>query len=111
MCRFSESSRCTTERRWGKGNNFVPKSGVTVPDGGPSPNFVQESAEIWHQSYLAKALLQLKETEFAKLRFSDSSYKPYEYEKWIRGFTRVMESTHPELGSYWTRVLTAAEKV
>ena len=52
-------------------NPSVSKSGVTVPDGGPSPHYVQESHGIWHQDSLAKALLQLKERECAKLEFPD----------------------------------------
>ena len=56
-------------------------------------------------------MLQMKDAEFVKLRFSDNSYRPYEYEKWIRGLTRAMTATHPELGAYWSRVVGAAEAV
>ena len=41
--------------------------------GGPSPNFVQENSLIWDQSDLAKAMLQMKDADLVKLRFSDDS--------------------------------------
>ena len=53
----------------------------------------------------------MKDAEFVKLRFSDSCYKPYEYEKWIQGLTRTMTASHPELGMYWTRIVQSAESV
>ena len=80
-------------------------------DGGPSPNFVQEDGKVWDQQYLSKALLQLKESDIAKLRFSETCYKPYEYEKWIRSVTRSLISSHSELGKYWNRVVKSAETV
>ena len=51
----------------------------------------------------------MKDSECAKLRFVDSCYKPYEYEKWICGVNRMMTATHPELGAYWTRVVETAQ--
>ena len=80
-------------------------------DGGPSPRFVHEKEEVWEQSYLATALLQMKETEFLKLRFSEGGYKPYEYERWIRAVTRNLTALHPEMGQYWERVVSSAESV
>ena len=80
-----------------------------MPDDGPSPNFMHENEGIWDQNYLAKALLQMKDTEFAKLKFVDGSYRPYEYERWIRAITMNMTALHPELGAYWLRVVASAE--
>ena len=85
--------------------------GGIAPEGGPSPNFVQENHTIWDQSYLAKAMLQMKDAEFVKLWSSDSCYRPYEYEKWIRGLTRAMTASHPELGAYWSRIVQSAESI
>ena len=34
-----------------RGNPSDSKYGVTVPDEGPSPHFVQECHGIWHQEY------------------------------------------------------------
>ena len=50
--------------------------------GGPSPNYVHEDQGVWDQTYLAKALLQMKEAEFPKL-FVEGSYRPYQYERWF----------------------------
>ena len=80
-------------------------------DEGPSPLFVEENETIWQQNYLAKALLQMKETEFVKLRFVEGSYRPYEYERWIRAITRTLTALHPEMGQYWRRVVSSAESV
>ena len=73
-------------------------------------NFVDRGTSMWDQSYLAKAMLQMKDSEVSKLRFSDTCYKPYEYEKWLCGVTRVMIAIHPEMGAYWNRIVAAAEK-
>ena len=73
--------------------------GGTAPDGGLSPNFVEKETSIWDQRYLVEAMLQMKDSEVAKLRFSDTCYKPYEYEKWLCGVTRVMIAIHPEMGA------------
>ena len=53
----------------------------------------------------------MKDAEFVELRFSDSCHKPYEYEKWIRGLTRAMLASHPELGMYWSRIVQSAESI
>ena len=79
--------------------------------GGPSPNFMQENRSIWDHNYLAKALLQMKDAEFMKLRFADGSYRPYEYERWIRAITRNMTASHPEMGAHWLRIVASAESV
>ena len=89
------------------GSNF----GARFPEDGPSPNFVHESQGIWDQNYLAKALLQIKDTEFVKLKFAMGSYRPYEYGRWIRAITMNMTALHPESGAYWLRVVASAESV
>ena len=45
--------------------------GAMNPDEGPSPNFVHENSNIWGQQYLAKALLQMKDAEFMKLKVAE----------------------------------------
>ena len=72
---------------------------------------MEEADKVWQREYLAKALLQMKETEFVKLRFVDGSYRPYEYERWINAVTRTMTALHPEMGHYWKRVVSSAETV
>ena len=78
---------------------------------GPSPFFMQETEGVWDQNCLAKALLQMKETEFLQLRFSEGGYKPYEYERWIRAITRNLTASHPEMGQYWERIVSSADSV
>ena len=83
----------------------------SMPDEeGPSPFFMEEADKVWQQEYLARALLQMKETEIMKLKFVDGSYRPYEYERWINAVTRTMTALHPEMGNYWKRVVRSAEK-
>ena len=72
---------------------------------------MQENQNIWDQNYLAKALLQMKDAEFVKLKFAEGSYRPYEYERWIRAMTMNMTALHPESGIYWPRVVASAESV
>ena len=81
--------------------------GDTAPDGGPSPNFVNKDNSIWDQGYLAKAMLQMKDSDVQKLRFVETWYKPYEYEKWLCGVTRVMVANQPEMAIYWNLVESA----
>ena len=54
-----------------------------------SPAYDEADKNIWEQAYLSKVLQQMKDSEIAKLRFSSTSYKPLEYEKWIRS---ILES-------------------
>ena len=79
--------------------------------GAPSPKYVNEDHAVWDQPHLAKTLLAMKDAEFMKLRFPETSYRPYEYEKWIRGITRSMTASHPEIGTYWLRIVDSAESV
>ena len=67
------------------------------------PHFYGGTGKVWQQEYLAKALLQMKETELVKLKFPDRSYRPYEYERWINAVTRTMTALHPEMGNYWKK--------
>ena len=75
-----QAAQTATQKSSGSVGVGAPQTvpGCTAPEGGPSPNFVQENHTIWDQSYLAKAMLQMKDAEFVKLRFSDSCYRPYE---------------------------------
>ena len=75
-----------------------------------SPNYSEADKTIWEQSYLSKALQQMKDSEIAKLRLSSTSYKPLEYEKWIKTVSTTMKGLHPEIGRYWRAVCTLAEK-
>ena len=52
----------------------------------------------------------MKDSEIAKLRFSSTSYKPLEYEKWIKTVSTTMKGLHPNIGRYWRAVCTLAEK-
>ena len=67
----------------------------------PSPDYVQTDEAIWNQSYLAKAMLQMKDRDTRKLKFPESCYTPYEYEKWLQDVNRTMEADHPDIGLYW----------
>ena len=75
-----------------------------------TPEYVQSDEKIWNQSLLAKVLLQMKDSEIAKLKFIDGSYKPFEYERWIMSVNRPMEGLHPEIGLYWEKVSKEAEE-
>ena len=55
--------------------------------------------------------MTMKEAEFSKLRFVEGSYRPFEYERWVKAITRTLTSMHPELGAYWQRILKSAEDV
>ena len=72
---------------------------------------MQENSGVWDQTYLAKALMAMKETEFQKLKFADGCYKPYEYEKWIKAVTMTLTAVHPEMGGYWQRVVKSVGAV
>ena len=75
-----------------------------------SPAFEVPEEGIWHQSYLAKSLQQVKETDFAKLKFPAQVPKPVEFEKWLRQLETTTHALHPEIGIYWKRVVAAAEE-
>ena len=76
----------------------------------PSPAYQIPEDSVWNQSYLAKALQNMKETDFAKLRFSPGSSKPVEYEKWVVLMETTTHAQHTEIGLYWKRVVACAEK-
>ena len=48
-----------------------------------SPAYRNPEANIWEQSYLSKALQQMKDSEIAKLRFVSGGNRPFEFEKWL----------------------------
>ena len=75
-----------------------------------SPAYSEADKNIWEQSYLSKALRQMKDSEMTKLKFSSTSYKPLEYEKWIMTVSATMRGLHPEIGRYWRAVCTLAEQ-
>ena len=52
----------------------------------------------------------MKDTEIAKLRFPAGCSKPLEYEKWMTLMATTMNGHHPEIGLYWQRVVTSAER-
>ena len=56
-------------------------------------------------------MLQMKDGDMIKLKFSDGCYKPYEYEKWAQADKRLMTGYHPEIGVYWDRIAQASEDV
>ena len=74
-----------------------------------TPEYVQTDEKIWNHSLLAKVLLQMKDSEIAKLKFVEGSYKPFEYEKWIMSVNRFMKGLHPEIGHDWEKVSKEAE--
>ena len=45
-----------------------------------SPAYLKPDEGIWDQSYLSRALQQMKDSEIAKLRLPPSCNKPLEYE-------------------------------
>ena len=57
-------------------------------DGGPSPNFMHEKENVWDQTYLAKALLTMKDAEFAKL---DSLREVIDHMNMNGGFEQLRE--------------------
>ena len=85
--------------------------GAADPDVPQSPAFLDAEDAVWNQSYLAKALLQIKETDMVKLKFTEGSYKPYEYEKWVQALKRLTNGYHPEIGVYWDRITKSSEDV
>ena len=72
---------------------------------------MQEKSEVWDQTYLAKALMAMKESEFTKLKFAEGSYRPFDYEKWVKTIAMSLTAVHPEIGAYWDRVQKSAEAV
>ena len=76
----------------------------------PSPAYVVPEDSVWNQSYLAKALQNMKDTDFAKLKFTTSSNKPAEFEKWLILMETTTHAQHQEIGSYWKRVVDLADK-
>ena len=76
----------------------------------PSPAYQVPEEGVWNQSYLAKALQNMKETDFAKLKFLPGSNKPVEYEKWVVLMDTTTHAQHTEIGLYWKRVVASAEK-
>ena len=75
----------------------------------PSPAFMVPEDSVWNQSYLAKALQNMKETDFAKLKFTSSANKPAEFEKWLILMETTTHAQHQEIGSYWKRVVDLAD--
>ena len=102
----------------GASSKYHPKVSTQVgpdPHGTPkgttlSPAYQIPEEGIWNQSYLAKALQNMKETDFAKLRFMPGCSKPLEYEKWVTLISTTMNGHHTEIGLYWQRVVACAEK-
>ena len=102
----------------GASSKFYPKGSTQAgpdPQGGPkgttlSPAYQIPEEGIWNQSYLAKALQSMKDTEIAKLRFTTGCSKPLEYEKWVTLMGTTMNGHHTEIGLYWQRVVASAEK-
>ena len=74
------------------------------------PAYSNADESIWEQAYLSKALQQMKDSEISKLKFTSTSYKPLEYEKWVKTVSTTMKGLHPEIGRYWRAVCTLAEK-
>merc|ERR1712175_9316 len=72
--------------------------------------YYEADKNIWEQPYLSKVLQQMKDSEIAKLKFTSTSYKSLEYEKWIKTVSATMMGLHPEIGRYWRAVCTLAEK-
>ena len=77
----------------------------------PSPAYQKPDEGIWEQSYLSKALQNMKDSEVPKLKLLSTSDKPQEYEKWLHLISTTMKGLHPEIGNYWLRVCESAETV
>ena len=75
-----------------------------------SPAYQTPEEGIWDQSYLSKALQQMRDREVVKLKFPPNSSKPLEYEKWVTLVGTTMKGLHPEIGIYWERAVASAEK-
>ena len=76
-----------------------------------SPAYQTPEDGIWEQTYLSKALQQMKDSEIAKLKFPLNGSKPLEYEKWVTTVTTTMKGLHPEIGNYWERAIASAENL
>ena len=76
----------------------------------PSPAYQVPEDAIWNQSYLAKALQNMKDTDFAKLNFVPGASKPVEYEKWVGRMDTTTNAHHAEIGLYWKRIVECAQK-
>ena len=90
----------------------APEPSPMYRDLGPrlSPAYSEPDKGIWDQSYLSKALQQMKDSEMTKLKLPPSCYKPLEYEKWIMSVSTAMKGLHPEIGHCWQRVCNSAEQ-
>ena len=87
----------------GPDSSGIPKGAV------PSPAYQVPEDSIWNQSYLAKALQNMKEADFVKLKFSPGTNKPVEYEKWVVLMDTTTHAQHTEIGLYWKRVVACDE--
>ena len=65
---------------------------------------------FWEQSYLARVLQTMKDSEIPKLRFAPGGNKALEYEKWLLTLNTTMQGLHPEIGIYWSRTCANAER-
>ena len=90
------------------GNSDFPSRTFNKELGSKSP-YVQPDQNIWTQNLLAKVLLQMKDADVAKLKFTEGGYRPIEYEKWIMSVNLLMKGFHPEIGIYWNKALREAE--
>ena len=77
----------------------------------PSPAYQNPEERIWEQSYLSKALQNMKDSEIPKLKLLSTSDRPQECEKWLHLISTTMKGLHPEIGNYWLRVCESAEQV
>ena len=75
-----------------------------------SPAYIEVDDATWEQAYLARVLQAMKDSEIPKLKFLPQGNKPLEYEKWVLSWNTTMQGLHPEIGIYWSRVCTSAEK-
>ena len=76
-----------------------------------SAAYLKPDEGIWDQSYLSKVLQQMKDSEIAKLKLPPSCNKPLGVEKWIMSLNTTMKGLHPEIGRYWDRATSLAERV
>ena len=75
----------------------------------PSPAYQVPEDAVWNQPYLAKALQNMKEQDFAQLKFVPGASKPVEYEKWVGRMDTTTNAQHTEIGLYWKRVVECAQ--
>ena len=73
-----------------------PPNLYSVPEERMSPAYMKPEEGIWDQSYLSRALQQMKDSEIAKLRLPPGCNKPLECEKWIQNLNTTMKGLHPE---------------